>query len=70
MTAEGFGTGALVQKQEQIFARLQPESAYEEHLARQIVVCSSKLDLIQSRLTQAWSQLNKIFAELRHEPLP
>jgi hypothetical protein len=70
MTAEGLGAEILAQKQEQIFTRLQPESAFEEHLARQIVVYSYKLDVIQNRLTKAWGQLNKISEELRHESLP
>lgn len=70
MTTEGRGIEVFAQKQEQVFARLQPESAFEEHLARQIVVCSYKLDLIQNRLTTAWGQLNKIYQELRHDSLP
>ena len=57
------------QKQERIFARLQPASEFEEHLARQIVVCNYKLEQFQNRLTKAWCQLNKIYEELK-EPLP
>ena len=57
------------QKQEKIFARLQPEGELEERLARQIVVCSYKLEQIQNRLTKAWCQLNKIYEELKPESL-
>lgn len=60
----------LAQRQARVFARLQPESELEERLARQIVIYSYKLELIQNRLTKAWSQLNKIYEDLRHEPLP
>lgn len=57
------------QKQEKIFARLQPASELEERLARQIVVCSYKLEQIQNRLTKAWCQLNKVYEELKPESL-
>ena len=57
------------QQQEQLFARLQPAGEFEESLARQIVVCSYKLDQLRNRLTKAWSQLNKVYEE-RKEPLP
>lgn len=57
------------QQQEKIVARLQPASEFEEDLARQLVVCSYKLEQLQNRLTKAWCQLNKIYEELK-EPLP
>ena len=59
---------AYTQRQEKIFARLQPADEFEEHLVRQIVVCSYKLEQLQNRLTKAWCQLNKIYEELK-EPL-
>jgi hypothetical protein len=58
------------QKQETIFARLEPMSELEERLARQIVICSYKLDQIQHRLTKAWCQMNKIYEGLKPESLP
>jgi len=61
---------AYTQKQERIFARLLPASELEEHVARQIVLCSYKLEQIEDRLTKAWCQLNKMAEELKHEPLP
>jgi lipid II:glycine glycyltransferase (peptidoglycan interpeptide bridge formation enzyme) len=58
-----------MQKQEALFARLDPANELEERLARQIVVCSYKLEQIQHRLTKAWCQLNKIYEELKPEAL-
>jgi hypothetical protein len=55
------------QKQETIFARLAPGNELEEYLARQIVLCSYKLEQIQHRLTKAWGHLNKIYEELKPE---
>ena len=57
------------QKQEKIFARLQPASDTEERLARHIAICSYKLEQIENRLTKAWGQLNKIYEELKPESL-
>jgi hypothetical protein len=59
-----------MQQQEQLFARLQPASELEEHLARQIAVCNAQLEQIENRLTKAWSQLNKVYEELDQQPLP
>jgi hypothetical protein len=59
---------AYTQKQEKIFARLLPASELEERLARQIVICSYKLEQIENRLTKAWCQLNKMYEELKHVP--
>ncbi|MGQ4807900.1 hypothetical protein NKDENANG_01266 [Candidatus Entotheonellaceae bacterium PAL068K] len=61
---------AYRQQQAKIFARLLPTSKREERLVRQIVVCSYKLEQIENRLTKAWSQLQKMVEELKHEPLP
>jgi hypothetical protein len=59
-----------IQIQERVFARLQPASDAEEHVARRIVHCRYTLEQIQNRLTKIWSQLNKIQEILRQDPLP
>ena len=61
---------AYTQKQERIFSRLLPESELEERVARQIAVCSYKLEQIENRLTKAWGQLNKVCEDLKYEPHP
>jgi hypothetical protein len=61
---------AHAQIQERVFARLQPASDAEEHLARRIALCRYTLDHIQNRLTKTWSQLNKMQAILSQDPLP
>ncbi|MDH3604591.1 MAG: hypothetical protein OEU26_33705 [Candidatus Tectomicrobia bacterium] len=61
---------AHTQIQERVFARLQPASDAEEHLARRIALCRYSLEHIQNRLTKIWSQLNKMQAILRQDPLP
>ena len=61
---------AHTQIQERVFARLQPASDAEEHLARRIALCRYTLEQIQNRLTKTWSQLNKMQAILRQDPLP
>ncbi|GIX46566.1 MAG: hypothetical protein KatS3mg131_0777 [Candidatus Tectimicrobiota bacterium] len=58
---------AYTRKQEAMYARLQPASEQEERLVRQLALCSYRLEQIESRLTQAWSQLNKIAEELKHD---
>ena len=58
---------AYEQRQKQLFERLQPDSEFEEHLVRQIVVCNYKLEQIQNRLTKAWCQINKIYGELKQD---
>lgn len=60
----------FTQRQERIFARLLPASELEERVARQIAVCSYKLEQIENRLTRAWGQLNTVYEELKHDPLP
>jgi hypothetical protein len=59
-----------VQVQERVFARLQPDSAIEERLAKRIASCFYTLEQIQNRLTKTWSQLNKVQETFRHDPLP
>jgi hypothetical protein len=61
---------AQAQIQERVFARLQPASDAEEHLARRIALCRYTLEHIQNRLTKTWSQLNKMQAILSQDPLP
>lgn len=58
------------QIQEQLWARLQPTSEVEAYLIGQLALCWHQLEQIENRLTKAWSQLNKIHAELKHDPLP
>ncbi len=58
---------AYTRKQEAMYERLQPASEQEERLVRQIALCSYRLEQIENRLTQAWSQLNKIAQELKHD---
>jgi hypothetical protein len=57
------------QKQEKVLVRLQPANELEERLARQIAICSYKLEQIENRLTKAWCQLNKMYEELKPESL-
>ena len=56
-------------QQEQLFARLQPESELEERLVRQIVLCSLKLEHMETLLTMAKEQLHKVLDEARDVPL-
>ncbi len=57
-------------QQEQSFARLQPESELEERLVRQIVLCSMKLEHMETLLATAKEQLHKVFDESRDVPSP
>jgi len=52
-------------QQEQLFARLQPESELEERLVRQIVLCSNKLEYIEALLAKAEEQLHNMMADPR-----
>jgi hypothetical protein len=61
---------AHAQLEERVFARLQPASEAEVHLARRIALCRYRLEHIQNRLTKTWSQLNKMQTILRQDPLP
>jgi hypothetical protein len=53
-----------------VFARLQPVSDAEVHLARRIALCRYTLEHIQNQLTKTWSQLNKMQVILSQDPLP
>jgi hypothetical protein len=57
-------------QQEQFFARLQPDSELEERLVRQIVLCSVKLEHMETLLTRAKEQLHKVLDESRDAPRP
>jgi hypothetical protein len=61
---------AHAQIQERVFARLQPVSDAEVHLARRIALCRYTLEYIQNQLTKTWSQLNKMQIILSQDPLP
>jgi len=52
-------------QQEQLFARLQPESELEERLVRHIVLCSIKLEHLETFLATAKEQLHKVLDESR-----
>ena len=53
---------------EHILDRLQPASELEERLARQIVVCDTKLEQIVQQFARAWYQLRTIDEErIRYE---
>jgi glucan phosphorylase len=67
-TPEGNAPQESTQRQEQLFARLQPASELEERVAQQIVSCSIKLEQIEQRLTIAWSQLQKIYEDINQQP--
>ena len=57
------------QVRERVFARLKPESAVEERVAKRIASCFHTLEYIQNRLTKTWSQLNKMKETFRQDPL-
>jgi len=54
-------------QQEQLVARLQPESEPEERLVRQIAFCSVKLEHIATLLTKAEEQLQKVLEDSKDE---
>jgi len=54
-------------QQEQLVARLQPESEPEERLVRQIVLCSVKLEHIEALLAKAEEQLHRVLEESKDE---
>jgi len=56
-------------QQEQFVARLQPESELEERLVRQIVLCSVKLEHMETLLAKAKEQLYKVLNEARDTPV-
>ena len=54
-------------QQEQLVARLQPESESEERLVRQIVLCNVKLEHIETLLAKAKEQLRHVLEAPRNE---
>jgi hypothetical protein len=56
-------------QQEQFVARLQPESELEERLVHQIVLCSVKLEHMETLLAKAKEQLHKVLDEARDTPV-
>ena len=54
-------------QQEQLASRLQPESEPEERLVRQIALCSVKLEHIETLLTKAEEQLQKVLEDSKDE---
>ena len=57
-------------QQEQLLARLQPETDIEERLVRQIALCSAKLGHIEALLTRAEKQLRHALTDARDERSP
>jgi hypothetical protein len=53
--------------QEQLVARLQPESEPEEHLVHQIALCSVKLEHIETLLAKAEERLHKVLDDSQDE---
>jgi len=54
-------------QQEQLAARLQPESEPEERLVRQIALCNVKLEYIETLLAKAEEQLHRVLADPKNE---
>lgn len=54
-------------QQEQLAARLQPESEPEERLVRQIALCTVKLAHIETLLAKAEEQLHRVLVESKDE---
>jgi len=52
-------------QQEQLLARLQPETDIEERLVRQIALCSTKLEHIEALLARAERQLRKALTDAK-----
>jgi hypothetical protein len=50
-------------QQEQLFARLKPESELEERLVRQIALCTHRLESIEALLAKAEEQLHMALAD-------
>jgi hypothetical protein len=55
-------------RQEQLAARLQPESESEDRLVRQIALCNVKLEHIETLLAKAKEQLHHVLEPSKHEP--
>ena len=54
-------------QQEQLAARLQPESEPEERLVRQLVLCNVRLEHIEALLARAEEQLHRVLEESKDE---
>jgi len=54
-------------QQDELLARLQPETDIEERLVRQLALCSAKLEHIEALLTRAEKQLRHALADARNE---
>ena len=54
-------------QQEQLAARLQPESESEERLVRQIALCNVKLEYIETLLARAKEQLHQVLEDPKNE---
>ena len=54
-------------QQEQLAARLQPESESEERLVRQIALCNVKLEHIEALLAKAKEQLHYVLEDPKNE---
>jgi ribosomal protein L17 len=62
-----FNAFAPYTQHEQLVARLQPESESEERLVRQIVLCSVKLEHIETLLARAKEQLHHVLEDPKNE---
>jgi len=54
-------------QQEQLLARLQPETDIEERLVHQLVLCSTKLEHLEALLAGAEKQLRHALADAKDE---
>ena len=54
-------------QQEQLVARLQPESEFEERLVRQIALCTVKLEHIKTLLARAEERLHRVLEASKDE---
>ena len=54
-------------QQEQLAARLQPESESEDRLVRQIALCNVKLEHIETLLAKAKEQLYRVLEAPKNE---
>jgi hypothetical protein len=54
-------------QQEQLVARLQPESESEERLVRQLALCNVKLEHIALLLARAKEQLHQVLEDPKNE---
>jgi hypothetical protein len=52
-------------QQEQLLARLQPETDIEERLVRQLALCSAKLEHIEALLGRAAKQLRNALTDTK-----